>query len=70
MLPDEIRVELIRRRKKTSMAQIARDLNCSPTAITLVIDRKTVSHRIMAAIADAIDRPVSDVFPEQYIKSA
>jgi lambda repressor-like predicted transcriptional regulator len=70
MSPDEIRVELIRRRKKTNMAQIARDLKCSPTAITLVIDRKTVSSRIMIAIAEAIEQPVDDVFPEHYRKSA
>ena len=64
MTPDEIRIELLKRRKKTSMTKIARGLQCSPTAITLVIDRKTVSRRIMSAIADAIEHPLDDVFPE------
>ena len=66
MSPEEIRLELFKRRKIVNMAKIARQLKCSKTAVTLVIDRKSKSQRIMEAVATAIDQPIEKVWPEHY----
>ena len=68
MDPEDIRLELYKRRKKITQAQIARNLNCSKMAVSLVIDRRSVSKRIMAAVAEAIDRDKETVFPEYFKK--
>jgi hypothetical protein len=70
MQPEDIRLELFVRRKKTSMSKIARSLDPPVTrqSVSLVIDRKSVSNRIMEAIADAIERDKKYVFPEYFLK--
>ena len=70
MTPDEIRMELFKRRKETSQSAIARSLGCSRQAIAAVIDRQIVSNRIMRAVADAIARDVKYVFPDYFLKKA
>lgn len=67
MSPEEIRIELVKRRRQTNMAKIGRQLNprVSPQAVQRVIDRKSVSERIMLAIAVAIEQPAAIVFPEK-----
>ena len=66
MNPEEIKLEFFKRRKQTTMASVANKLGCSRTAVALVVDRKSVSERIMTAIADAIERPIEKVFPEHF----
>jgi len=68
MTPEDIRIELFKRRKQITMAAIARDLGCTPTAVGRVISGQTVSRRIMEAVAEAIGRDKEQVFPEYFIK--
>ncbi|MEJ2725423.1 MAG: hypothetical protein P8175_12415 [Deltaproteobacteria bacterium] len=68
MTPEEIRIELFKRRKEINMAMIARDLGCTRQAIGAVIDRKIVSRRIMEAVSNAIKRDKKYVWPEYYLK--
>lgn len=67
MEPKEIRIELFRR--DIRMKHIADQLNCSSSAIIMVIERHSVSKRIMQAVADAIDLDKETVFPEYFKKS-
>ena len=69
--PEEIRIELFKRRKQgVSMTQIGRNLNppCSRQAVSAVIDGEIVSRRIMEAIAASIERDERTVFPEYFAK--
>lgn len=68
MSPDTIRLELFKRRKNIKMADIARNLGVSNAAVSRVIDRLSRSERIQQAVADAIQRPMTEVFPENNIK--
>lgn len=68
MSPEEIRLELFKRRKKINQAQIARRVGVSPQAVAGVIDRRIVSDRIMEVVARAIGRDKKYVFPEHYLK--
>jgi lambda repressor-like predicted transcriptional regulator len=52
MRPEVVKANLIR--KKIKMREIAAEAGCSPTAVTLVIQRKSVSKRIREIIADKI----------------
>jgi lambda repressor-like predicted transcriptional regulator len=69
MSPDEIRIEFIKLRKKTTMASIARSLGVSQPAVQRVIDRHLVSNRIMRAISETIGSPPEVVFPEYFSKN-
>lgn len=62
MEPIEIKIELLKR--KIKMAAISRKLGVSQPAVQRVIERDSVSERIMIAIADAICAPKELVFPE------
>lgn len=68
MDPEEIKLEFFKRRKRTTMASVANDLGCTRTAVALVVERKSVSQRIAAAVAAAIGRPQKEVFPEYFNK--
>ena len=68
MSPEEIRIEFLKRRKQINMSQVSRKLGVSPQAVQRVIDRDSVSQRIMVAVAAAIDHPVHIVFPEKQFK--
>ena len=69
MTPNEIRAEIaLKGPNKVTMTSIANELGCTQTAVTLVINKKSVSARIMRAVAAAIDRPVEHVFPEYFAK--
>jgi len=50
------------------MSQIGRDLGVSHQAVQRVIDRESVSERIMVAVAAAIEQPAHIVFPEKQFK--
>lgn len=70
MTPQEIKLELYKRRSQITQTQIARNLDVSRTAIHLVIHRQFISNRIMEAVSDAIKFPKEQVFPEYYMKKA
>jgi predicted DNA-binding protein YlxM (UPF0122 family) len=64
MTSEEIRIELYRRKKTASMSIIARSIGVSRQAVYHCIDRRHKSARIAQAVADAIERPLEEVFPE------
>ena len=66
MSPIEIKIELMKRRIK--MADIGRQLNVSAPAIQRVIERDSVSERIMMSISKAIYFPPETVFPEHQFR--
>ena len=70
MSPEEIRLELFKRRKEVTQSSIARSLGVSHPLVVHVIDRKAVSKRVMQAIADAIQYDIRYVFPERFFKNA
>jgi Helix-turn-helix. len=43
---------------------IASALNCSPSLISKIINRKAISMRVARAIALTIERPLLEVFPD------
>jgi lambda repressor-like predicted transcriptional regulator len=59
-----IKIELFKVRDKKNMSQIAREQGVSPTMVHYVVNRERKSYHIMKAIADAIDKPVEEVWPE------
>lgn len=70
MSPEEIRIELFKRRKTCSQSKIAKDVGVSRQAVCAVIDRKFISNRIMQAVADAVGRDKGYVFPEYFLQRA
>ena len=70
MTPEEIKAQFALRRKTMTMTSLANKLGVTQTAVSLVIDKKAISHRIMHAVADAIEQPVEDVFPEYFRKAS
>ncbi len=68
MDPEEIRIELFKRRRQVTITAISRKLGCSRQAIYMVIDRKFISDRIMTAVAETIGKDKKAVFPEYYLK--
>jgi DNA-binding XRE family transcriptional regulator len=63
----EIKVEIYRRRPQgLTMTAIAKKVGVSKQAISLIIERRQTSRRIAQAIADAIELPIEQVFPELY----
>jgi lambda repressor-like predicted transcriptional regulator len=68
MEPKRIRIELFER--DIQLTQIAKQLGVSSQAVTLIIHRRSVSKRIMQAVADAIEMDKADVFPEYFKKAS
>lgn len=68
MTPEEIRIELFKRR--ITMAEIANGLKppVHRSAVSQVISKDIVSNRIMAAVSCAIGRSPVQVFPEYFEK--
>ena len=64
MTPAEIKVGLERR--KTSLANICRELNVASSSVTNVVKGRMVSARIESAIASALDKPLYQVFPDRH----
>jgi lambda repressor-like predicted transcriptional regulator len=62
MSPNEIKSSLVL--SGCTQVSIARALNVSPASVNDVITGKTVSARIREAIAEAIGRPVEEIWPE------
>ena len=70
MEPENIRLELFKRRKKTSMSKIAKDLGVSHQAVSAVVAGELISERIMIAVADAIGHDPKYVWPDRFLKKA
>jgi predicted transcriptional regulator len=62
MEANDIRAEMVRR--KITVVSIAKKLGIAQPSISQVITRKKHTLYIRQAIAEAIDRPVEEVFPE------
>ena len=71
MSPAEIKIEIYWRKlkKETSIKAIADGLGCSPQAVHYVIERRSVSKRIMVAVSKAIGLPKETVFSEYFQES-
>jgi hypothetical protein len=65
MTSEEIKLELFKLRKQVNLSKIAKSLDppVSPQAVHLVVEKKTISARIMKAVAAAIEKDVKYVFP-------
>ena len=64
MTPKDIKIQMIR--VDITPAEVARQLNVTPQAVSQVIYGKTVSSRIQAAVAMAVGRPVCEMWPPKY----
>lgn len=65
MSPEEIRVKLLLAKK--SQASIAQKIGVSQPCINMVIEGRTVSHRVRQAIADTINTDIRIIWPSTYI---
>lgn len=65
MTPQEIQTAL--RKKKSTQRAIAGQLGVSEMSVSRVIHRLSTSDRIMRAVAQAIGKPKTDVFPDYYL---
>lgn len=59
--PIDRKIELIR--AGVSMAEIGRTLGVTKEHVSMVVGGKRRSPRVETAVADAIGKPVEDVFP-------
>ena len=66
MTPLEIQFEL--KKKEITQKEIALDLGVSEMGVSLVINKMTVSDRIMKAVSKSIKMDHRAVFPEHYFK--
>src|SRR5690554_1323617 len=62
MTPQEISKAI--NKKGFDQVAIAHALNCSPSLISKIINRKAISMRVAKAVALTIELPLLDVFPE------
>lgn len=62
MTPREINQRI--KTKGFDQGAIAHALNCSPSLISKIINRKAISMRVAKAVALTIELPLLDVFPE------
>jgi len=65
MSPLDIRIAMLR--AGVGQAALARELNISRTAVYLVIEGKSTSHRVREKIAEAIDMDIRRIWPATYL---
>lgn len=63
MTPDEIKKAI---RKNTTQKAIANKLGLTEMGVSCVVNKKSVSDRVMDAVARAIGKDKAEVFPEYY----
>jgi len=68
MTPFQIKVALMQR--GVSLRSIAKGLGVSASAVSLIVNKKMVSKRIMEAVAEAIGSDLETVFPEYHRDNA
>lgn len=68
MHPADIKAAL--EKAEVTQAQIAFEMDppVSPTAVSLVIRKKSVSDRVMKAVSAKIGKKPWEIFPEYYLK--
>jgi transcriptional regulator with XRE-family HTH domain len=59
-----IKIELFRVRDKITMKKIAEEAGVSAAMVSMVVKRERRSRHIMERIANAINKPVEQVWPE------
>ena len=65
MTPQEIKLEIFKRRPEgLTQSSIARSIGVTKQSVLNVIEKRNPSRRIAQAVADAIERPLAEVFPE------
>ena len=64
MHPEDVKAAL--RKRGTSLAQIARDLNIDRSTVSSVLKGVGRSRRVENAIAQGLGKPLAVVFPERY----
>jgi len=65
MTPHEIKVEIYKRRPDgLTITSIAKGLGVHKQAVANIIERRQKSMRIAQAVAEAIGRPLEEVFPD------
>lgn len=64
MHPADIQAAL--KRKKITQKAIANEEGVSEMAISVVVNKKSVSDRLMKAIAKRLQKPVTHIFREYY----
>ena len=62
MEPNEIRAEMVRR--KVTVVSIAKSLGVRQPNVSQVIYGVRPTRRIRQAIADSIDRPIDEIWPD------
>lgn len=65
MTPDEIQTALDQR--NITQAKIAEKLAVTPMNVSLVVNGKSRSDRVMTAVAKALDMSKEQVFPDYYL---
>lgn len=68
MHPEDIKMNL--RLMGTTQSHIAAQVGVSRMLVSLVINRKSTSDKVMRAVADAIGRDHRAVFPDYYLGPA
>lgn len=56
--------------KKNGLTQkaLAQRIGVCEMTVSRVINKMTISDRVMRAVAEAVERPVQNVFPEYYLQ--
>jgi transcriptional regulator with XRE-family HTH domain len=68
MHPADIQAAL--KRKKITQKEIAQGLKVSQMAVSLVVNKRMVSDRLMKAISEKIERDPLVIFSEYYLATA
>lgn len=68
MTPAEIKMEM--QKKGVLQTELARNIGVSQPTIHHIIYKRSVSARVMKALADSIGKDVRDVFPERFKKAS
>jgi transcriptional regulator with XRE-family HTH domain len=61
---DYVEIQALLKRLGVTQEELAEKINCSQSAISKVVRRKAVSHRIAKLISDFLGKPKAIVFPD------
>ena len=68
MHPADIQAAL--KKKKITQKEIAKELGVSEMAVSMVINKRMVSERIIRVVADKVERDPLVIFHEHYLNAA
>jgi transcriptional regulator with XRE-family HTH domain len=60
-----IKVKRLLRQAGIKQKDIAKQLGISPQQVSMVVHGKRPQHSVVKAIAEAVNRPVADLWPEE-----